>query len=634
MVLGRGNPIGDASWVIISLASGGAPYSTPDGGMTLAQEIAHTYNWHDLEQQRWLHVDCPTGQVEWLNDEYPYCPCYIGPVSDPNCGGAPRFYGFDPLTQTVIRPDVAADYMSYKRPSWVSDYNYLGIDSVFHLECTRAAARNRNASANYLVVSGIVRRRDGGGEVLSTYRIDNDALNPIKLGKLLAEPETSPLTLELVDANGVVIGSRTFDAGERFFYEDAHAHSGDDSLAPFVTAIRFDNRAVRLRISRTGKSIAERLVSPHAPVVTVLAPTLGQIVTDTLTITWSGTDSDAQTVADTLLFTVQYSPNQGQTWLALSVDHPADVPPFPSLPTGLTTITLEDITHLPGSAVTDPPGSSLIRVIATDGINTGKAISPLFLVRRRPPIAHISKPEDGALFFHSDQIVLRGRGFDPEDPTSAPEAMEWFVGEQSVGRGPDVAIPGLPPGTHTIKLCITDSDAMVACDSVTISSIAVRPQADTDGDGRPDAADNCPFARNPDQADEDQDGVGDLCDNCRELANPDQLDADGDDIGDVCDLDCDVDGVQDDRDNCVGVANPTQCDTDTDGMGNHCDPDLNNDNVVGIPDFSLFRACFGSAAGQGNYDPDCDFNCDGAVGIPDFNIFRQFFGRAPGAPCP
>ena len=45
---------------------------------------------------------------------------------------------------------------------------------------------------------------------------------------------------------------------------------------------------------------------------------------------------------------------------------------------------------------------------------------------------------------------------------------------------------------------------------------------DTDGDGVPDAVDNCPTVPNPDQADIDGDGVGDACDNCIAVPNPEQ----------------------------------------------------------------------------------------------------------------
>jgi photosystem II stability/assembly factor-like uncharacterized protein len=80
---------------------------------------------------------------------------------------------------------------------------------------------------------------------------------------------------------------------------------------------------------------------------------------------------------------------------------------------------------------------------------------------------------------------------------------------------------------------------------------------DSDGDGVPDASDNCPTTPNPDQADSDGDGVGDACDNCRETANADQADSDGDGVGDACD-------------NCPTTPNADQLDTDGDGVGDAC----------------------------------------------------------------
>ncbi len=100
---------------------------------------------------------------------------------------------------------------------------------------------------------------------------------------------------------------------------------------------------------------------------------------------------------------------------------------------------------------------------------------------------------------------------------------------------------------------------------------ACEPEApDTDGDGVPDPVDNCPTTFNPDQADSDEDGIGDVCDNCRINFNPEQADADDDGVGDVCD-------------NCDFTPNPDQADSDRDGVGDACD-DADGDEVLDLVD--------------------------------------------------
>ncbi|WP_051097204.1 FG-GAP-like repeat-containing protein [Spirosoma panaciterrae] len=91
------------------------------------------------------------------------------------------------------------------------------------------------------------------------------------------------------------------------------------------------------------------------------------------------------------------------------------------------------------------------------------------------------------------------------------------------------------PGNYTVTYTLP---AVEGCPQfTTTASVRIQQQLpDSDGDGVPDASDNCPSVANPLQEDADGDGVGDVCDNCPSVANRNQADSDHDGIGDVCDL--------------------------------------------------------------------------------------------------
>jgi parallel beta-helix repeat protein len=130
--------------------------------------------------------------------------------------------------------------------------------------------------------------------------------------------------------------------------------------------------------------------------------------------------------------------------------------------------------------------------------------------------------------------------------------------------------------------------------------------SDTDGDGIPDAEDNCPTTPNPGQENSDTDEWGDACDNCITVDNPDQNNYDADSLGNACD-------------NCWNAPNPDQSDSDGDcslypsepysfdpSCGDACDgcpndPDKRHPGVCGcgVPDTDS----------DGDQTPDCIDEC-------------------------
>lgn len=129
----------------------------------------------------------------------------------------------------------------------------------------------------------------------------------------------------------------------------------------------------------------------------------------------------------------------------------------------------------------------------------------------------------------------------------------------------DLFFCDVPTGEVT---CVPSRDGAVEGSTVFNGAITA---TDVDGDGLADSADNCPTVFNPVrpmdagvQADGDSDGRGDACDVCPTTAfsttceRPDPDDFDGD-------------GIPNASDNCRSVGNVDQVDGDSDGLGDACD---------------------------------------------------------------
>ena len=237
------------------------------------------------------------------------------------------------------------------------------------------------------------------------------------------------------------------------------------------------------------------------------------------------------------------------------------------------------------------------------------------------------------------KVLATGQGnYDPPGPACCSGAIElarltdagaldatFAAGEATPGmrqvpveedsRGFDLALAPaekiLVAGLRRVNPNVPNHDVK----PVVLRFLGGEAQADADGDGVPDAGDNCPNDPNPNQENNDDDGQGgDACDpdddndgtadadddfpfdpdeqqdsdgdnrgdnsdNCPDDPNPNQENNDGDNQGgDACDPDDDNDGAVDGADNCPATPNPGQEDNDGSGQGDACDPDDDNDD--------------------------------------------------------
>lgn len=512
---GFANLAWNVSWVQFN-DNGQQTFNNPSGGTTLAQEVAHNYN--GAFGSRWQHVNC--GNPEGLNLSYPYNTDTIG---NP---GSLNYYGYDFITRAVIAPESARDYMSYCGPKWTSDYSWRGIMS--QLGTTTQPFGPPPTIADAIFVTGFI-EEDGSATINQILHIPNGSMPSDHMTKLLNEQAertsaTPEFRLELRSATGGVLGTQDFDRTST-----EAEHGGEKPVFTVLLADNPQTASVLVKRRSTTTTIGSKTRSSNAPVIgPITSPTLGQTINFFPNpITWSGSDADG----DLVTYIVQYSRDNGANWEVLAAGTPNTSLPF------------EADQLLPGSASTTAPGSSRIRIIASDGFNTTMRLSDPFIVTNRAPIATISIPAEGARFGPSETIRFRGSGFDPENGYLDPATYShvWNINgvivAGGVNNGEYIATNGFAPGTYTATLSVFDANIASGSTTVHFTVVdAAPPLPDSDGDGIPDTLDNCPGTYNPDQLDTDGDGVGDVCDNCPSTPNADQADLNQNGIGDVCEI--------------------------------------------------------------------------------------------------
>ncbi len=430
---GYASTVSSQSWVQLPKHT---PNPIPAGwdqlraGSVMAQELAHNFGRK--------HVNC--GGPDNIDTNYPYPPCQIANV------GADSYYGFDATTQQPIRPNGASDFMSYRDPSWVSDYTWRALLGSFLTANVTAANPVSPVDGDSVFVSGLVDTENNRGEIATVLVLPTTSV-PLGTRRDLAiqaansgdhsEPHAT-FKLRLLDAAGAVLVERVLT----LIHMDDHSPDGASALYSDLFPVPTGDVAT-VQLLADDTVIDTQTPGAAKPTVTISQPANGTNVVDILNIQWQADDADAE---DQLLFTVQYSHDGGVKWHTLVTD-------YPSTPAKSYALTYDDLGGLQGSA----PNAALIRVLASDGFHTTIATSAPFTVQNRKPEPAILLPASGQNFAAGLAVPLQGQATDPEDGGLSGNALQWTVDGQALGGGNDLDAAGLAPGSHTATLTATDS---------------------------------------------------------------------------------------------------------------------------------------------------------------------------------
>ncbi len=437
-----------------------------DPGPTMAHEIAHSWGRpHTFDPGGFPRDDGSVGnQVGIRSNTGPYG-WGIELIPGQSGDGRPARY----------------DLMSYDAPFWISTYTYCQLMSAIsggRITCPIDTGRERRTTELRLINASLVNSATSplariiyGAEDLKTPLIANQKervflyvsgwltangtaiFRPFEMKSSIADipSKTQGKTyhLDLEDSNGQLLGNYGFDTPLPADYV-----KGTPIL--FSMFVPYDPATARIVLRQGDKVLANRSVSPNYPKVKLVSPDEQKVWDGKQVIRWEASDADG----DQLTFSVEYSPDGGQTWIPLNV--------------GLTQTSFEvNFQDIPGS------DQALLRVLASDGVNTSAARTQnTFRVPRKGPQVALSTDKN-EIVLERFPLVLQGNAFDWEDgPITNIEAYAWSSDRDgALGFGPWITLSNLSSGKHKITLTAYDSDKTAGAASLYVTVKGKKPEA-------------------------------------------------------------------------------------------------------------------------------------------------------------
>ena len=339
------------------------------------------------------------------------------------------------IPKAVLPSSIWNDVMSYCSNQWISNYTYTGIYNYLLAHPSDVAPADVQGGGgyvgDYLIVAGEINPATPTASFSFIRRVTNVTDLPVV--------SRSEYSLRLLDAtNGVLDTELILAQSDQITGRRNFGH-----------VIAFAPHTARVQVIRNsdGKVLVTQAVSANSPVVSNVAlPGAPNPVTGVVTLTWNASDADG----DPLTFDVAYSRDNGVTFQPVTIN------------LSQTNANI-DTAKLGGS------GTAIIRVTASDGVNSGFANSAPFVMANRPPQPFILTPENNLHVHYGQLVSFSGMALDAQDGSVTGGGLVWKDGKANVlGTGTQVSLDNLPVGTNQITLFATNSVGLTASASVTV----------------------------------------------------------------------------------------------------------------------------------------------------------------------
>lgn len=366
---------------------------------------------------------------------YPYTGANIG-ASD---GSLEGFDGGDAgfgIAKAVYPGTVWHDVMSYCNNQWISDYTYNGMYNymIGHpstAASTAASTRSANiaVSGDFLSVAGSINAAGTAASFSYVRRLTDVANQP----PLVA----GGYALKLLGATNNELASYSFTPTQ----DTEGTTLGFSQVVNFVAGTR------TIQVVKGAAVLATLAVSANPPVISNVAlQGAASPVSGVVTLGWTASDPDG----GALTFDIFYSRDSGATFQPVTM--------------GATGTSAQiDTAQLGGS------GTAILRVVASDGVNTAETNSAPFVMAPKPPEPYVLTPADNTHVHYGQLVNFSGMAFDPQDGTVAETGLLWKdAGGNALGSGALISLDSLPVGSNKITLVATNSTGQSATKDVTV----------------------------------------------------------------------------------------------------------------------------------------------------------------------